>query len=377
MTAIQHTGDSAERRGGRRPTVLIVDDDESFVASLEDALGNEAYDLLLAHDGETAQRYLDEARVDLVVTDLRMPKMDGLSLVGELSRRSHMVPCIVMTAFGTPDLVQRIERMGVLDFIDKPLDVADLRERIRVGLEESGGDSHLRGLSVTSFLQLLALERKTCTVRIKRDDEAGMLFFRKGTLLDASLGDRSGLEAALDLVAWDNAEITLKNHCPVRKRRLDVELESLLLEAMRLHDEKQRESAGDGTTNNSRRSEMALESHLQDFRDIKGYLASGIMDFTGETLVTDSVSNQVDLEATGAVFNDIFRSAHEASGKIGLDACTKLTLTTPKGLIVMQCSGVDAASHLHFIVVLEQDGNQALARKTLEKIVPHVVAEMS
>ena len=122
---------------------------------------------------------------------------------------------------------------------------------------------------------------------------------------------------------------------------------------------------------------MALESYLHEFKDIKGYMASGIMDFTGETLLTDSVDSSVDLEATGAVFNDIFRNAHEASNKIGLDSCSKMTITTPKGLVVMECSGVDSPSHLHFIVVLKEDGNQALARKTLEKIVPKVVVAMS
>jgi predicted regulator of Ras-like GTPase activity (Roadblock/LC7/MglB family) len=122
---------------------------------------------------------------------------------------------------------------------------------------------------------------------------------------------------------------------------------------------------------------MVLDTYLQELKDINGYLASGIMDFTGETLVTDSTNKDVDLEVTGAVFNDIFRNAHEASQKIGLEACRKLTIATPKGLVVMECSGVDSASHLHFMVVLKEDGNQALARKTLEKIVPQVVSAMS
>ncbi len=371
----------------RTPTVLLADDDTSFVASLEDALSGEPYDLLLARDGAEARRLFDRHDVDLVVTDIRMPKLDGAGLVAEISRSSRPVPCIVMTAFGTPELELTLDRMGIVDFIDKPLDIAELRKRILEGLDESAGDSLLRGLSVASFLQLLALERKTCTVRIKHQGDSGILFFRQGELYDASHGDRTGLEAALELVAWDQAEITVSNRCKIKDKRIELSLERLLLEAMQRKDEQQRETSpwprgpSGADTADSPSSErmwtMALDTYLQEFREIKGYLASGIMDFTGETLLTDSTTSDVDLEATGAVFNDIFRSAHEASGKIGLDSCRKMTIATPKGLVIMECSGADAASHLHFIVVMTVDGNQALARKTLEKIVPKVVDEMS
>lgn len=377
--------DSADE--ARRPTVLLADDDASFVASLEDALSGEPYDLLLARDGAEARKLYRKRDVDLVVTDIRMPKMDGVAFVSEVSRSPRVVPCIVMTAFGTPELEQSLGRMGILDFIHKPLDVSELRRRIRHGLEQSRDDSILRGLSVSSFLQLLALEHKTCTVRVKQGSDVGRLFFREGEVVDASVGELSGLDAALELVTWENAEISVKTHCPIRDRRIDFGLERLLLEAMRQKDEHRREptaASGDESvesdsrsTQFERRTQMALEEYLQEFKEIKGYIASGIMDFTGETLVTDSSRSGVDLEATGAVFNDIFRNAHEASGKIGLEACKKMTITTPKGVIVMECSGVDAASHLHFIAVLTEDGNQALARKTLEKIVPKVVAEMS
>ncbi|MCB1034157.1 MAG: response regulator [Acidobacteria bacterium] len=359
----------------------------SFLASIEDALSGEPYDLLLAGDGAEARRLFAEQKIDLVVTDLRLPKVDGTELVAEISRSQRPVPCIVMTAFGTPELELRLERMGVIDFIDKPLEIGDLRQRILDGLEERSGDSLLRGLSVASFVQLLALEHKTCTVRIKQEGDSGMLFFRNGQLYDASHGEQTGLEAAMELVTWDQAEITVKNRCKVRSKRIELGLEILLLEAMRLDDEKRHVAASSPPRSvnghephphpTERTSTMALETYLKEFKDINGYLASGIMDFTGETLVTDSTSADIDLEATGAVFNDIFRSAHEASGKIGMEACQKMTIATPKGMIVMECSGVDAASHLHFIVALKADGNQALARKTLEKIIPKVVADMS
>ena len=122
---------------------------------------------------------------------------------------------------------------------------------------------------------------------------------------------------------------------------------------------------------------VALESYLDEFKGVRGYIASGIMDFTGETLAVQSTDAGVNLEAVGAVFNDIFRNAHEASKKIGLDACNNLVITTPKGVIVMECSGASKTPHLHVIAILQEGGNQALAKMTIAKILPLVVKELS
>jgi predicted regulator of Ras-like GTPase activity (Roadblock/LC7/MglB family) len=115
---------------------------------------------------------------------------------------------------------------------------------------------------------------------------------------------------------------------------------------------------------------------LDETKSIKGYIAAGIMDFTGEVLAAHSASDGTNLAAFGAVFNDVFRGAHEASRKIGLEACRAMTLTTPKGLVIMECTGTDAPVHLHGIVVLQADGNQALARMTLDKVMPQAMGAL-
>jgi predicted regulator of Ras-like GTPase activity (Roadblock/LC7/MglB family) len=100
------------------------------------------------------------------------------------------------------------------------------------------------------------------------------------------------------------------------------------------------------------------------------------MSFTGEMLAYDSADPKIDLTLVGATFNDIFRSAHEASKKIGLEACRETTIATPKGVIVMRCSGTDAKVHFHLIGILAADGNQALMKMQIEKMVPAVMGEL-
>jgi len=122
---------------------------------------------------------------------------------------------------------------------------------------------------------------------------------------------------------------------------------------------------------------MSLESILAELKGVKGYRSAGIMDFTGEMLVSDSHDSQFDLGIAGATFNDIFRGAHEAAGKLGLQATEELVINTPNGVVVMICSGANRDPHVHIIAVLEKGGNHALARMTMERMVPKIISELS
>ena len=122
---------------------------------------------------------------------------------------------------------------------------------------------------------------------------------------------------------------------------------------------------------------MPLDGYLDRLKNINGYKASAIMNYTGEILVQDSVDANIDLGLVGATFNDIFRTAHEASIKIGLEACQESIISTPKGVIIMLCSGVKSKVHFHTIAILNLDGNQALVKMELKKMMPAIMAELT
>jgi len=120
--------------------VLIVDDDDALRESLAMLLSAEGYDLVSAASGEEALVCLDESPVDVILTDLRMPGIDGFDLIPQLARRLPGVPVILMSAHGTTDLaVEAIER-GAYDYLAKPFQPSELvlllrktqeRERLR------------------------------------------------------------------------------------------------------------------------------------------------------------------------------------------------------------------------------------------------------
>jgi CheY-like chemotaxis protein/predicted regulator of Ras-like GTPase activity (Roadblock/LC7/MglB family) len=120
-----------------------------------------------------------------------------------------------------------------------------------------------------------------------------------------------------------------------------------------------------------------LESILERLRGVKGYKGSGIMDFTGETIAADCLDSHLDIAGVGAVFNDVFRSAQETAATSGLRVCNELTLKTRDYIVILCSSGHESAVPFHLIAVLDKDGNQALTRMQLAKIIPLAAQELN
>ncbi len=122
---------------------------------------------------------------------------------------------------------------------------------------------------------------------------------------------------------------------------------------------------------------MNLEDHLMSLRDIKGYMASGILSTNGEMLARDSADPAFDLALVGATFTDIFSSAQEASNKIGLDSTREMSIETPKGNVMMFCSGPDSSAKFRLIGVVSHQGNEALMNMQMKRLMQPIESELS
>lgn len=132
-------------------TLLIVDDDPEFVWTLHNYFLICEFNVLTAADGEEAWSILLGREVDVVLTDLRMPGLDGLALLKRIQAHDFTRQVILMTAYSTMDMAREALRSGATDFIVKPFGdmdgivrviraAADRRFRWRAVLEE-GADS--------------------------------------------------------------------------------------------------------------------------------------------------------------------------------------------------------------------------------------------
>ncbi len=264
----------------------------------------------------------------------------------------------------------------------------------------------LFGISFANFLKWIQTGRRNCLVDVTSGTSKGHLTFCDGELWNADSGDYEGDDAVYEMLGWNDPAFVIHDFIP--EAEMDRNMVLSVAHSIRLweafspntvkNSENERRNAQNKASeeksvalpsavsegrssvktdiNSHKENYMAIEKHLTPLRDIKGYKASGIMNFTGEVVAYDSVDPGIDLGLVGATFNDIFRSAHEASKKIGLEACTEATIMTPKGTIVMTCSGVESKVHIHAIGIVSADGNQALMKMQLEKMMPNLIAEL-
>ena len=103
-------------------TILIVDDSESIRSVVNFTLENAGHQVLVANDGQDALKYLDGSRIDLVITDLHMPVMDGIGLIKEIRIKENykFVPILFLTTESQNDKKQEAREAGATGWIVKP-----------------------------------------------------------------------------------------------------------------------------------------------------------------------------------------------------------------------------------------------------------------
>ena len=114
--------------------VLVVDDERSMRELLSIVLRRDGYDVLIAEDGAAGLELLKRERVDILITDIRMPQMNGVDLLREAKRIAPDIVSIVMTAFATTETAVEALRLGAADYVTKSKDTA-AELRVRVGRE--------------------------------------------------------------------------------------------------------------------------------------------------------------------------------------------------------------------------------------------------
>jgi CheY-like chemotaxis protein len=225
-----------------KKNVLLVDDDKELIETIKEGLEKheQVFSVMLAEDGVNAAEKLKKNPVALVVTDLKMPRADGFILLKHIMKNYPDIPVIIMTAYSTSEKERLAKEGGAIEYISKPFIFDDLAGKILTTLKKQSDGGELNSISSGMFLQLIEMEEKTCTIRItdKSVEDQGVLFFKKGELLDARFNTLKGESAALEIFSWDEVNISIQNKCYREDKRIQRDLQAILMDAMRLKDEK-------------------------------------------------------------------------------------------------------------------------------------------
>jgi len=122
---------------------------------------------------------------------------------------------------------------------------------------------------------------------------------------------------------------------------------------------------------------MINESIFDDIKQINGYMGVGLSQYTGDLLLFDKSDSDINIEETSIIFNDVFRDTHALSTKLSLGHTKIMEISTEKSKILMACSGENSPVHLHLFAIFKKDGNVALAKMILPKIMNKAVSELS
>jgi DNA-binding response OmpR family regulator len=115
-------------------TVMIIDDEPSVGEMMSALLEAEGFQALVAYDGQDGLRQMDHEPVDLLLLDYMLPGMDGIEVLCEVRQKWPLLPVILITAFGSPELRNRAGKFRVLDVVSKPFDTNKLMEQIALAV---------------------------------------------------------------------------------------------------------------------------------------------------------------------------------------------------------------------------------------------------
>jgi two-component system response regulator PilR (NtrC family) len=126
---------AAAENGGSKPRILIVDDEPSMRDMLRIVLRRDGYDVLVAANGAEAIAILEKDRVDLLLSDIRMPDVGGVEVLRAAKNVNRDIIAFMMTAFASTDSAVEAMRLGAVDYFTKPFNMDELRLKVRQHME--------------------------------------------------------------------------------------------------------------------------------------------------------------------------------------------------------------------------------------------------
>jgi CheY-like chemotaxis protein len=222
--------------------ILIVDSDSitlNIIVGLLKCQGN-FYHVLSATSSRRSLEIIASKAIDMVVTGLHLPEIANVELMTKIKHRYPQIRMIIMTAGASQMLQAKAKQMENVILFDQALDVDLLVQRIFSELNiEYGG--RIRGVSLPSFLQMMELEDRSCSLLITAKGRSGWLYLRKGMPVAAEFAGLTGRQAALQILTWNNVIIDIDYNSPNCPREITKSLMSLIMESGRMIDEEQRQ----------------------------------------------------------------------------------------------------------------------------------------
>lgn len=365
--------------------VLIVDDEEDILWSLQNNLCNDSLqvEIAVASSGEGALEVLASSKqIDLVVTDIKMPGISGLDLLIEIKNRYPYTSVIVMTAFPSNEYKREAILKGSLHFLEKPFDINELREMVALALKDDKMfKGTVAGVGLTDVIQIKALSGVTSALRVKEGKSQGIIYFEEGRIVHAICDDLEGEEAFYKIMEFNGGILDSINVTNLPSPTISSPVEALLMEGVRRMDEKSVLAKAEEVSANKDRVEEAAEEKakkedvmadlkdvLTEFTNIPGVNTACLVGRDGFLLDSIAISG-IDTEMIGAIASSGFGASESMGTQLGKGALSMSMIEYKDGPVMLSPVGTDA----FLVVVAEKDANLGMIRLKIKKHTAEIV----
>jgi len=195
--------------------------------------------VLAAANEQAAISIMSRNQADLVICDLALSEKGDFENFSLLTQSFPYVPCIVLSPAKGITSKESIKR-GASCLIEKPINPSQLLRQAEE-LLNIGTSGTIRGIPIHSFLQMLESEEKTCTLRLKRKTDVGLLYLKNGVLIGAETKKDTGEEAAHLILTWQDPVIEIRYFNGQKKKQISRPLLSVITEAFQLKNKKEKQ----------------------------------------------------------------------------------------------------------------------------------------
>jgi len=219
-------------------TIIIIENKKTETEPLAHLFQQweQKINLVTVPENDAAIDILSKQHVDLLIYDLTISTDNGLEEFSELTHSFPYIPCITLID-GQRIKQNRSIACGASYCLEKPIDVEKILNYAKK-LLNTGTWGTIKGIPIHSFLQMLESEETTCTLQINRKNDRGILYIKKGVLINAETKSLVGEEAAFLVLAWEETIIEMKYFNCQRRQRIHKPLIAIIIEAFRLRSER-------------------------------------------------------------------------------------------------------------------------------------------
>lgn len=246
-----------------RKSLLLVDADPRSLRVLEVSLRKAGYNLATCTDGPSALETIELSTPDLILSDTRLPGMDGFTLVEKIHENPDLASIPVMFLSSETSVESKVRglQLGVEDYLTKPIYIKEIVARINLALQRSERDAvvtrrnslsrtrftgSLGDMGLVDLLQTIDMSRKSGVLSLRQEvvlpsgatrERRGTIAFRDGQVVDAELGRLVGDRAIYRLLLWNEGNFEV-DFGPVKNEvRIHTPTQGILMEGMRRVDE--------------------------------------------------------------------------------------------------------------------------------------------